>query len=353
MLLSIFDSEHYVRLSRHATDNISGAWRINPPSSPGVVEIEEMRAIMTSVRESANGTIDDITRNLENFGNDNNWKRETISIAASLVTMMKIRLTTMPQPEPPILWTTGSSLMKVVAETFQRQSPEVINGAIDYRFTLSNLAVYYNCSILWTDRLDRHLEIELNRRTTVIMVYQHKIWLSAHSRQAENCIVPQEIICEALDTLNLLFPHNDRCTESFLRKQKQIFHHLGYCGRERKLELESYPYWGCKIKKLIEISEGKRSGIWQFVPDSKGFNLIESANFWIATAAAFLAFVGFVLGLTSIVYAKWSYDVGVKSMAISEESLELTRLQYQLSLAQACSDSNEARLLPDFCSAEE
>ncbi|EXF74450.1 hypothetical protein CFIO01_01928 [Colletotrichum fioriniae PJ7] len=312
-----------------------------------------MRAIMTCVRELADGTIEDIIGNLENFGEDNNRMREIVSIAASLVTMMKIRLSTVPQPEPPILWTTGSSLRQVIAGAFQRQSPEVIHGIIDYKFTLSNIAVYYNCQILWTDRLDRHLDIEINRRTTIIMVYQHKIWLSAHSRQAENCGVPQEIICEALDTLNLLFPHDDRCTESFLRKQRQIFHHLGYCGRERKLNLESYPYWGSKIKKLIEISEGKRSGIWQFLPDSKGFNLIESANFWIATAAAFLAFVGFVLSLTSIVYAKWSYDVGVKSMAISEDSLELTRLQYQLSLAQACSDPNEARLLPDFCSAEE
>ncbi|GKT67893.1 hypothetical protein ColTof4_00316 [Colletotrichum tofieldiae] len=81
-------------------------------------------------------------------------------------------------------------------------------------------------------------------------------------------------------------------------------------------------------------------------------NLLESANFWIATAALLLAIVSFLLGLMSIIYAKWSYDIGKESLVVSLDSLELTRLQYQLSLAQACSDAEEARLLPDFCSAE-
>ncbi|OHE97887.1 hypothetical protein CORC01_06750 [Colletotrichum orchidophilum] len=245
-----------------------------------------------------------------------------------------------------------TSLSDNVRDMFPREhNPE--DRSINRELTIRNLVLYNKCRVYWTDRLDRHLDYRVSRGKKVILVFQHKIWLSAHLGQDKHCVIPQDIIGEALDSLNLLFPQNNTDTEKFLRKRGQRFYSLGYCGRDRRLSLADYPHWGHKIEKLIDVFEGPRSGIWRFLPRHDRFDLMESANFWIATAAALLAFVGFILGLMSIVYAKWSYDVGVKSMVISEESLELTRLQYQLSLAQACSDPNEARLLPDFCSAEE
>ncbi|KAK1512165.1 hypothetical protein CTAM01_01095 [Colletotrichum tamarilloi] len=325
---------------------------------PGTDDVEKLGVIMASVRELDKQPIEKIMDVVKNrFALPEHLLQEAtrvVCVAASLAIMAEIQITAPVaiSPDSVTIWAAGSSLMDNVREIYQRSSV-LKDLSINRALTISNLARYNKCRVDWTDRLDKHLDYRVSRGSRVISIFQHKIWLSAHLNQEKYCVIPQEILCEAIDTLNLLLPHNNRDTETFLRKRDQRIYSLGWYGRERKLNLKDYPHWGPKIEKLIDVFEGPRSGIWRFLPRHDKSDLLESANFWIATTAALFAFVGFILGLTSIIYAKLSYDIGIKSVIISEESLELTKLQYQLSLAQACSDPNEARLLPDFCSAEE
>ncbi|KAK2037935.1 hypothetical protein LZ31DRAFT_600079 [Colletotrichum somersetense] len=183
----------------------------------------------------------------------------------------------------------------------------------------------------WTNYLNEHLLI--NTRTKVVSIYQHKVWLSANLQHSEHCVLPQDVVSEALDTLNLLFPHSDESTKSYLDRHGQPFYKLGLCCRERDLDLRSYRHWGRQIQELLVVLNGPQSGFRQLLPGKDQPNLVESVNFWIAVFVAGLTVTSFVFGLMSVVYAKWAFD-------------------YLLSLSQACLDSREAQLLPEFCMAE-
>ncbi|WQF77447.1 hypothetical protein CDEST_02461 [Colletotrichum destructivum] len=357
----LFGSEQYATLAAHARKEIAASSRSHCQVLPETEYIEELGRIMRFVQESTHKPLETVLDGLLTHGpsssrNQHERYSAIVCVAASLCTMTRIRphVITDMEPETTKVWRTEESLNNIITQLFETTSPTESNSrSIDQKLTIGHLAQYHNCRVVWTDRLDKHLSIQRHHSDRIVLIFQHKIWLSAHLGQNERCLVPPELICETLDTLNLLFPHNDQQTKSFLHKQGQKFYSLGYCGRDRKLNLSDYPHWGNKIEELLDMLEGPRSGIWHFLPRPDKRNLLESANFWIATAAALLAFVGFILGLMSIVYAKWSYDISRESLVVSRDSLELTRIQYLLSLAQACSDANEARLLPDFCSAEE
>ncbi|KXH50379.1 hypothetical protein CSIM01_05437 [Colletotrichum simmondsii] len=354
----VFGAEQYTTLTAYAKTEIRGAGKVLSKILPDTDDVEKVGIVMASVRELDKQPIEKVMEALGDRSALSDQLREeaarVVSLAASLTVMARIKVpgSAVFDMDPATTWTAGSSLSDNVRALYQRSS-EAKYQSINQKLTISNLVRYNKCRIDWTDRLDRHLDYRVSHGSKVISMFQHKIWLSAHLNQEEYCVIPKEIVCEALDTLNLLLPHNNRDTEIFLRKRDQQIYSLGGYGRERKLNLKDYPHWGPKIEKLLDVFEGPRSGIWRFLPTHDQSDLLEAANFWIATAAALFAFVGFILGLASIVFAILSYSISLKSMAISEESFELTRLQYQLSLAQACSDPNEARLLPDFCSAEE
>lgn len=356
----LFDLEQYATLAAYARKEITASLRTRSHASPKTEDIENFGRIMTFIQTSTyeplEKVLDELRKTPSSSGEQNERDSRTACAAASLSTMTRIRphVVTDMEPETTTIWETGRSLNDILTEIFETTNPQSSNSRlVSPKLTVARLCQYHNCKVVWTDRLDKHLDIERHRGDKIIFIFQHKIWLSAHLQPSEQCLVSQGLICEAFDTLSLLFPHDDQKTKSFLQKQGQSFYSIGYFCRDRKLSLSDYPRWGNKIEELLEILEGPRSGIWHFLPRPDKRNLLESANFWIATAAAILAFVGFVLGLMSIVYAKWSYDISRESLVVSRDSLELTRIQYLLSLAQACSDANEARLLPDFCSAEE
>ncbi|GJC79639.1 hypothetical protein ColLi_02477 [Colletotrichum liriopes] len=355
MAEKLFSADQYDTLAAFVKEEMGGS-----RSALKVDGIEELKRITECLRASAYKRLEDVLSepaimSLKSRGQEQ-YTTDVVCHAASLSIMAKVRASGsryLPG-DSSRAWEKGMPLVRLARELYTSPEASPHPGAhpIDSKLTVHYLALYHKCRVIWTDYLDQHLTIRRSGSTKVILVYQHKIWLASHANQAERCLVPQEVIREALDTLNLLFPHNDRGTESFLEKRGQKFSGLGYCGRERKLNLSSYPHWGHRIKELVDIFEGHRSGVWQFLPRKDRMNLLDSANFWIATAALLLAIVSFILSLMSIIYAKWSYDIGKESLVVSLDSFELTRLQYQLSLAQACSDAEEARLLPDFCSAE-
>jgi hypothetical protein len=73
----------------------------------------------------------------------------------------------------------------------------------------------------------------------------------------------------------------------------------------------------------------------QLALDGNRSNVLAFSTFWMATAVATLTIVGLGIGVVSTVYSKKQYD--------------LSLLQYQLSLAQACAAQDMGTLLPGFC----
>ncbi|WQF79431.1 hypothetical protein CDEST_04445 [Colletotrichum destructivum] len=245
------------------------------------------------------------------------------------------------------VWEAGASLRDALRQWFKIQQPpqvtEMESRTVDPKLTMSYLAVNHGFHVDWTNHLNEHLAI--NWKTKVISIYQHKLWLASHLQSPEQCILPMDLVGEALDTLNLLFPYDDAPTKSFLAKQAQQFYSLGFCGRERRLDLLAYPRWNRRLEELSSVLQGPRDGIRQLLPDRGRPDLLESVNFWIAVFVAGLTVTSFIFGVITVIYAKWAFE-------ISKESLELTRQQYLLSLAQACSNPQEATLLPEFCAGK-
>ncbi|KAJ0161701.1 hypothetical protein CTA2_5777 [Colletotrichum tanaceti] len=244
----------------------------------------------------------------------------------------------------PVVWEAGASLRDVLRRRFTDPRPpqevEAKSNTVDSKLTMSYLVVNHGFHVDWTNLLDEHLAIDW--KTKVISIYQHKLWLASHLQSPEECILPADLVAEALDTLNLLFPYGDAPTKSFLAKQAQQFYSLGFCGRERRVDLLAYPRWNRRLEELSNVLQGPRDGIRQLFPDRDRPNLLESVNFWIAVLVAGLTVTSFVFGVITVIYAKWAFEIG-------KESLELTRQQYLLSVAQACSNPQEALLLPEFC----
>lgn len=210
--------------------------------------------------------------------------------------------------------------------------------SMDPKLTMEHLSSAYGYKPLWTSNLAEHLKIDHKYKT--IIIFEHKINLWNHSRfcepQRNSMPLPTEVIDEALDTLNLLFPWGDEATKSFLQRHKKSFYGLGKCNRERQLDLSAYRYWRNEISELAEILSQPPRGRAQFLIDSDGNNLLEVWTFWTAIFFGILAVIGVITGVYSMVYSKLAYDVGV--------------LQYQLALAQACSAENATDVLPGFCS---
>ncbi|KAK1517961.1 uncharacterized protein CCOS01_12218 [Colletotrichum costaricense] len=316
-------------------------------SGPPVQIEERVAELVAHVRSSAFQSMTDIISHLAldlpAFTESDGRVKELMRLASSLVSMTQVRTSEISKPADISLpfWETDASLNHTLATGFSvSQNDANCTGVIPPQLTISHLVMHHGYSVNWTSCLHQHLNVSPEHR--VISIFQHKIWLSAHSGSESQCFLPATVIDEALDTLNLLFPLHDAGTKSFLDKQRQTFNNLILCRRTLKSNLSDYEHWGKQIQQLVDILDGPPVGFRQFLPRRDRPNLIESANFWIACFVAVLAVISFVFGLIAVVYAK-------QSVEIANESLELTKLQYLLSIAQACSDPNEARLLPTFC----
>lgn len=102
---------------------------------------------------------------------------------------------------------------------------------------------------------------------------------------------------------------------------------------------------GVRSSKHCQVLQGSRRGFRQLLPRRDQGNLLDSINFWIAGLVALLTVVSFVSGLVAIIYTRMSYDV-------SRKSWELTRDQYLLSLAEACSDPESIDAVLETCRAK-
>ncbi|KAK4445329.1 hypothetical protein QBC34DRAFT_413341 [Podospora aff. communis PSN243] len=242
-----------------------------------------------------------------------------------------------------LAWPAKQSLTNVIESHFNKLEQEECRTSgsdenIDPDLKADYLVSYHGYTIVWTDNLASHLTIDWKHKT--LTIYEHKISLHNHLRLAGSSPspVPRDVLGEAIDTLNLLFPFQDDGTKRLLIKHKRPFYGLGMCNRTRKLKLSDYSYWRSRVADLIYISSGPAVGIRQLKLSRKGDNLLQFATFWIATAVGVLTLVSIAIGVAATVYSAKQYELSLK--------------QYDISILQLCVDP-EARKSLRVCEGAE
>ncbi|RYP68711.1 hypothetical protein DL771_006512 [Monosporascus sp. 5C6A] len=291
-------------------------------AEPQATALEVLR---TQLRKSPSHSVNDIGRFAEFLAKA--WL--TISVTISR-----------PQALPwqaSVVWNEGTLLEKAISNSFQRlktahhdgvSTPESIPG----HFTIPYLTKNYRWTVQWSDNLTEHLTLDWANK--IVTIYQHKICLLNHLQYSQDCPIPQDVLEEALDTLNVLFPPSDIATQRYLGDQGRLFHLLGYCNRDDYRDLEHYAYWRKNLRQLLGELRDPPYGWRQLRLDENRRNLKEFAMFWIAAVVAVALAVGF--GIASTYFAARGYDIAVA--------------QYKLALAQACSAPGANITLPEYCS---
>ncbi|ETS77778.1 hypothetical protein PFICI_09840 [Pestalotiopsis fici W106-1] len=278
------------------------------------------------------------------LGNPASWQGQNDDLMAKSVALCySLRLSIHIYPDTDtrffstqsLRWDGNESISTVVSNAFPSNWNSSDIGVIEQKLTLEYLSSFYGFKIFFIDNLVDHLTIQRTADENWLLIYQHKIFLKNELRFGS--LLPQSLVEEALDTLNLLLPYDDEKTAKFLRRQSmEDFHSLGPCNRSRKTDLSEYKYFQARIAHLCAVIKDEPPiGIQQLMPGWRGSNLREFLNFWIAVFVGVLTIFSIAFGITALVYAKWAYDVAL--------------LQYQLSLAQACSEPDAVKTLPGFC----
>ncbi|KAI0970244.1 hypothetical protein F4678DRAFT_134226 [Xylaria arbuscula] len=230
----------------------------------------------------------------------------------------------------------AAPLQRIIEDQFQSLTPyenatvHMTKGILG-RLTMRYLIDTYGWTVSWTSSLTEHLTV--NSRMKVVKVYEHKVCLLHHFEFSDGCPIPQEVIKEALDTLNLLFPPEDVPTQRYLEGEGRPFHLLGSCNREDYRDLSHYRYWHKGLARLLSVIEEEPPGMKQFVLDRDHRNFRDVTTFWLAVVVIVILTLGF--GIITTYFAAKAYQV--------------TLMQYNLELAQACSMPGANVSLSRYC----
>jgi hypothetical protein len=235
-------------------------------------------------------------------------------------------------------WQEGSTILDVINAAFPCQPPAQrnISPMVSPKLTLEYLQKEKGYIIQFVDSLSEHLRIinEGNNKWS-IRVYKHKIFLKNEIDNTSESLLPKRLVQETLDSLSLLLPDGDN-TRKFLKKKKMLhFYEIGTCSGKQHFELDHYHYWRDRLNDLTTIAEKAPTGIRSIMPGRDWSNVHNAVTFWV-TVVLFT-----VLTVASIVLGALSYDVG-------RRQLDLAKIQYKLSLAQACATMNSSQL-PGWC----
>ncbi|KAF6830337.1 hypothetical protein CPLU01_07392 [Colletotrichum plurivorum] len=210
-------------------------------------------------------------------------------------------------------------------------------------FKMTTLCDRYDASICWTSNLVEHLKITWTGNRGSIMIYEHVICLRNHLQYSPGCPIPAALLEEALDTMVLLFPPDDRGTRKLLKRHGKTFWRLGRCGRERASGPNDFRYWRARIDALLEEYEKPLSGTRQLLLDPEGRNFLEFSTFWTALAVAVLTILGIGFGTIGTVYAIKAYNLSYKQYLLSQK-------QFMLDLVQTCVEREARERWPHICS---
>jgi len=214
--------------------------------------------------------------------------------------------------EHPLDWSQDVSLSALIDKQFKKSSVGLnsnIKSRIDPAITAAYLVNVCGMKIRWTNILSDHLRF--NRKSQILAVYKHKIYLLNHLKSEDGCPIPKEVLEETLDTLNLLFPFGHSSTKKLLyRENLSGFYGLGSYNRDRELDLTRYKYWREELCELIEASNEPPRSWRQLLIDRR--NMMDWAAFWIAVMVLLLTLVSISCNIVQTVYTVKAYNMAVQ-----------------------------------------
>ena len=209
--------------------------------------------------------------------------------------------------EIPLDWAHELSLESLIQSHYPKPQTDQnlsTRSKVDGRFTAAYLVDVCGMSLYWTNYLTDHLRIDPKQR--VLTVYKHKSFLHNQLRATENCPIPKDVLSEALDTLNLLFPFGDLPTKQLLARENQrIFYGFGSCGRDRQQDLGCYVYWREELQDLVDSFRQPPRTWKQLATDRR--NMMEWAMFWVTVMVGLLTFVSIPCNIIQAVYSVKGY----------------------------------------------
>jgi hypothetical protein len=213
--------------------------------------------------------------------------------------------------DTPIDWPDDVSLEQLLQGCFgHRAQLPLQRGAatIDPAFTATYLVNTCGVRLHWTDDILAHLSFDLKR--LVLTVYRHKACLLSHLDSPRSCPISKEILEEALDTMDLLFPPWEVTTKHLLMKEgQQSLYTLGCRRGNRVLDVPHYQYFGEALEHLIE-SFDKVPRTWrQLALDRR--NKLEWSAFWITVMVAILTVVSIPCNIIQATYSVKAYHVAL------------------------------------------
>lgn len=289
-----------------------------------------IKAIQKSPELSREKLVDVISHEFLNV--DRKALRRSIELALRLWLTLNVRSTTIiVGPLDPrttrVEWDQDISITQLIASQFARSklSPDIGRDRLDQSFTAAHLVYSSGIKIRWSSNLADHLQ--LDNRSRILSVYQHKICLINHLESSLS-IYPKDVLEEALDTINLLFPMgNDSTRELLLKEKRPEMYSVGLYGRPCVLDLSDYNYWKNELMELWDAYNEPPRNWRQLLLNRR--NKLQWVTFWIAIIIFGLTLIG--LGLAAVTTA---YAI----------------MQYNLALAQACSAPGAVPSVLKFCS---
>ena len=294
---------------------------------PQKISVDNVCKLVEALYRYRSSSLEELLSHMEQEfpGFDRKLLSWMIELATRLSLTLRIRCGDGPQsPSTSILdWHRDQSIEQTITERFRPIfKPEERRIRIEQSFTAAFLVNICRVKIRWSNNLADHLDFN----SGVLTIYQHKICLIQHS-QYTSPIIPLELLNEALQTMNLLFPFGDEATrELLLRENKRSFYGLGNNLQSPPPDLSQFKFWKKEMAELYSLYKDPPRAWSQLFSDSR--DKLQFATFWIAATVLILSLISIAFGIVQSIYS-------IK--------------QYKLALAQACSVANANILLPDFC----
>ncbi|KAK7995444.1 hypothetical protein PG990_014217 [Apiospora arundinis] len=204
-----------------------------------------------------------------------------------------------------VTWDHSESLEGLIMSLFQpsRQFLDSGRSRLVPLFTAWSMVRLCGLKIRWTESLEDHLRLDL--RVKELWVFPYKGFLLKHLEmrdtddEEKGTVFPKVLLREAISTLNLLFPHWDPNTQSFLSAQNQSFHTIAPFTGPRRLDLNEFNYWRDQLSELYERVYLAPADSWrQLWADRR--NPHQWWTFWIAVVVLVLSVISCV---TSVIQA--------------------------------------------------